>query len=50
MGLCRGFLRFDDIGTLKHAQIAAIEWNRQVIARVKAGMDVSCPWFYFLLS
>ncbi|KAN0108975.1 Rpp14/Pop5 family domain containing protein [Russula decolorans] len=29
-------------GTLKHAQIAAIEWNRQVIARVKAGMDVSC--------
>ncbi|KAI0280712.1 ribonuclease P/MRP protein subunit, partial [Russula aff. rugulosa BPL654] len=37
-------------GTLKHAQIAAIEWNRQVIAHVKAGMDVSCPWFYFLLS
>ncbi|KAN0113742.1 hypothetical protein V8E52_007395 [Russula decolorans] len=29
-------------GTLKHAQIAAIEWNRQVIARVKAGIDVSC--------
>jgi hypothetical protein len=43
MGLCRGFARFYDIGTLKHAQIAAIEWNRQVIARVKAGMDVSCP-------
>jgi hypothetical protein len=27
-------------GTLKHAQTAAIEWNRQAIARVKAGMDV----------
>jgi ribonuclease P/MRP protein subunit POP5 len=24
-------------GTLKHAQIAAIEWNREAIARVKAG-------------
>jgi len=35
--------RFYDIGTLKHVQIAAIERNWQVIARVKAGMDVSCP-------
>jgi len=24
-------------GTLKHAQIAAIEWNREAIARVRAG-------------
>ncbi|KAF8468494.1 Rpp14/Pop5 family-domain-containing protein [Russula ochroleuca] len=29
-------------GTLKHAQTAAIEWNRRAIARAKAGMDVSC--------
>lgn len=38
-----------DIGTLKHAQIAAIEWNRQIVARVKAGLDASssCPYFYF---
>jgi hypothetical protein len=30
------------LGTLKHAQTAAIEWNRRAIARAKAGMDVSC--------
>jgi hypothetical protein len=45
MGLCCCCARFYDIDTLKHAQIAAIQWNRQVIARVKAGMDVSCHWF-----
>ena len=28
------------LGTLKHAQIAAIEWNRQAIARVRAGLDL----------
>ncbi|KAI0249047.1 hypothetical protein BJV78DRAFT_1230880 [Lactifluus subvellereus] len=28
-------------GTLKHAQIAAVEWNRKVIARIKAGMGMS---------
>jgi hypothetical protein len=27
-------------GTLKHAQIRAVEWNREAIARVKAGLDV----------
>jgi len=27
-------------GTLKHTQMAAIEWNRQAIARIKSGMDV----------
>ncbi|KAH9979907.1 Rpp14/Pop5 family-domain-containing protein [Lactifluus volemus] len=27
-------------GTLKHAQIAAVEWNREAIARVKAGVGV----------
>ncbi|KAF8270198.1 hypothetical protein EI94DRAFT_815557 [Lactarius quietus] len=27
-------------GTLKHAQIAAIEWNREAIARVKAGAGI----------
>lgn len=27
-------------GTLKHAQIAAIEWNREAIARVKTGVGV----------
>jgi len=27
-------------GTLNHAQIGAIEWNRQIIARVKAGMNL----------
>jgi hypothetical protein len=34
-------------GTLKHSQIAAVEWNREAIARVKAGVDVygepGCP-------
>lgn len=39
----KGLPRFRAVlGTLKHAQIAAIEWNRQAIARVKTGMDVSC--------
>jgi len=28
------------LGTLKHAQIAAVEWNREDIVRVKAGVDV----------
>ena len=28
------------LGTLKHAQIAAVEWNREAIARVKAGVNV----------
>ena len=28
------------LGTLKHAQIAAIEWNRQAIARVRAGLGL----------
>jgi len=27
-------------GTLKHAQIAAVEWNREAIAKVKAGVNV----------
>jgi len=27
-------------GTLKHAQIAAVEWNREAIARVKGGVVV----------
>ncbi|KAI0290335.1 Rpp14/Pop5 family-domain-containing protein [Russula brevipes] len=27
-------------GTMKHAQIRAVEWNRGAIARVKAGLDV----------
>jgi hypothetical protein len=27
-------------GTLKHAQIAAVEWNREAIARVNAGVGV----------
>jgi protein-arginine kinase len=31
---------FRALGTLKHAQIAAVEWNREAIARVKAGVDV----------
>ena len=31
---CRG------VGTLKHAQIAAVEWNREAIGRVKAGVNV----------
>lgn len=39
------FVPFYGIGTLKHAQMAAIEWNRQIIARVKSGMDVSCTLF-----
>ena len=38
------------LGTLKHAQIAAIEWNREVIARVKvgagAGMQGACLTFF----
>ena len=29
---------FPALGTLKHAQIAAVEWNREAIARVKAGI------------
>jgi len=31
---------FRALGTLKHAQIAAVEWNREAIARVKAGVGV----------
>jgi len=31
---------FHALGTLKHAQIAAVEWNREAIARVKAGVGV----------
>ncbi|KAF8468497.1 Rpp14/Pop5 family-domain-containing protein [Russula ochroleuca] len=31
-------------GTLKNAQIAAIEWNRQAIARMKAGTDKCCTF------
>jgi len=27
-------------GTLKHAQIATVEWNRETIARAKAGVNV----------
>jgi hypothetical protein len=47
--VCNGFLTlprvrkvmvFRALGTLKHAQIAAVEWNREAIARVKAGVDV----------
>jgi hypothetical protein len=34
---------FRAIGTLKHAQIAAVEWNRETIARVKAGVNVYGP-------
>ena len=30
------------LGTLKHAQIAAIKWNRQEIARMKADTDECC--------
>ena len=35
-----GMWFFHALGTLKHAQIAAVEWNREVIARVKAGVGV----------
>jgi hypothetical protein len=42
--VCHGFCT---PGTLKHAQIAAVEWNREAIARVKAGVGVygmsACP-------
>ena len=31
------------LGTLKHAQIAAIEWNREAIARVKTGAGAGMP-------
>ena len=38
---------FVALGTLKHAQIAAVEWNREAIAQVKAGVGVygmsACP-------
>jgi hypothetical protein len=34
-------LRFSVLGTLKHAQIAAVEWNRKAIAQIKAGMGMS---------
>ncbi|KAI9454780.1 Rpp14/Pop5 family-domain-containing protein [Lactarius psammicola] len=37
-------------GTLKHAQIAAIEWNREAIARVKAGAGVQGACHAFLFS
>jgi hypothetical protein len=34
------------LGTLKHAQIAAIEWNREAIARVKAGAGAGMQGVY----
>jgi hypothetical protein len=46
-GVCNGNAGFPALVTLKHAQIAAVEWNREAIARVKAGVVVygmsSCP-------
>jgi hypothetical protein len=47
LGVCKGNAGFPVLGTLKHAQIAAVEWNREAIAQVKAGVVVygmsSCP-------
>jgi|SRR6266851_8121804 len=46
-GVCNGNAGFPTLGTLKHAQIAAVEWNREAIARVQPGVVVygmsSCP-------
>jgi hypothetical protein len=35
------------LGTLKHAQIAAVQWNREAIARIKAGVSVYSTFLRF---